>query len=73
MNYTLRFISWLVSNIVEPEMEKLGHKKNSCEKRIFTRQKWFWKMHYKTVEVTYKSKILKFEIQYKVSNKQDAE
>ena len=53
-------------------MENLGHKKNTCEEKNIFRQKWLRKMHLKKVEFTYKSKILKFTIQQKVSNKKDA-
>ena len=47
-------------------MENLGHKKNTCEEKIFSRQKWLRKMHLKNVGFTYKSQILKFKRQQKV-------
>ena len=49
-------------------MENLGHKKNTCEEKNISRQKWLRKMHLKDVEFTYKSQILKFKIQQKVFN-----
>jgi hypothetical protein len=54
-------------------MENTGHKKNTCEKRKFSRQKWLRKMHLKNVVITYKSLILKFKIQQKVFYKIDEE
>ena len=48
-------------------------KRTPVKKKIFSRQKWLQKMHLKNVGFTYKSQILKFMIQQKVSNKKDAE
>ena len=48
-------------------------KKSPVKKKIFSRQKWLRKMHFKNVGFTYKSQILKFKIQQKVFNKKDAE
>ena len=54
-------------------MENIGHKKNTCEEKKISRQKWLRKMHLKNVVITYKSRILKFKIQQKVFNKKEAE
>jgi hypothetical protein len=43
------------------------------KKKIFSRQKWLWKIHLKNVWFTYKSQIFKFMIQQKVFNKKAAE
>ena len=48
-------------------MENIGQKKKPSEKK--SRQKSQRKMHLKNVVITYKSRILKFQIQQKVLNK----
>ena len=44
-------------------------KRTPVKKKIFSRQKWLWKLHLKNVGFTYKSQILKFMIQQKFSQR----
>ena len=54
---------------VEPEMKNIGQKKKLCaEKKIFT-PKMATEMYLKNGVITYKSRILKFKIQQKLSRK----
>ena len=49
-------------------------KRTPVKKKIFSRQKWLWKLNLKNVGFTYKSQTLKFNmIQQKMFNKKAAE
>ena len=48
-------------------------KRSPVKKKIFSRQKWFLKLHFKNVDFTFKSLILKCDKQQKELNKKKSE